>query len=136
MKHNKGCLPNAFTTTNTRTETNASMAQTNLFIVTVKTITLDTKTQQAMDKILTVTDVLDTCKTIAHTFLPPSHPKHPAGNCPTDIYYADDDDHQQNQNDDDINEYHGDIHDNYHQEQAQEPPNNLPTYEPMDYTDH
>ena len=71
--------------------------------------------------------------------IPSSHhptPKHPAGNCPTDIYYADDDDHQQNQNDDDINEYHGDIHDNYNQEQAQEPPNNLPTYEPMDYTDH
>ena len=39
-----------------------------------KTITQDTKTQQAMDKILTATKMLDTCKTITHALLPPSHP--------------------------------------------------------------
>ena len=73
-----------------------------------------------------------------HTHLPPTipPPRCPAGNCPTNMYYANDNDHQQNQNDQDINEYHGDIHDNCHQEQTQEPPDNLATHEPMDYTDN
>ena len=69
-----------------------------------------------------MTDMPDTCKTIAHTSHHPT-PKHPAGNHLTNMYYADDNGHQQNQNDEDINEYHGDIHNNYHQEQTQEPPN-------------
>ena len=63
-----------------------------------KTITQDTKTQQAMDKMVTATKMLDTCKTITHVLLPPSHaPKCHDGNCPTNMYYANDDSHQQNQ---------------------------------------
>ena len=41
-----------------------------------------------------------------------------------------DDHQQQNQNDNDINEYHEDIHDI----SQQEPPDDLPTHEPMDFT--
>ena len=71
------------------------------------------------------------------THVPPTipPPKHPAGNCPNDMYYADDYGHQPNQNNDAIKEYHGNIQNHYHQEQTHDQPNNLPTHEPMDYAD-
>ena len=43
MKHNMGPLANAFAITNTRMETNVSIAQTNLLVVTLQTITQETK---------------------------------------------------------------------------------------------
>ena len=135
MKHNMGPLANAFATTNTRMETNVSIVQTNLLIVTLQNYNTGCQNATSNRQDTDCNQCARYIKTITHIFLPP---KHPAGNHPTDMYYADDDGHQQdqNQNEDDINEYHGDIHDNYHQEQAQEPPNNLPAHEPTDYTDH
>ena len=69
----RGPHANAFTTTNTILETNVLLTQINLLSTTLQTITQVTKHPPAVDKILTTTDMADTCKTIPHTSLPLFH---------------------------------------------------------------
>ena len=63
---------------NTTMETNPSIAQANLFIITVQTITQDAKTQQTVDKTLIATDVTHTCKTKHYQTSPPHYSNPPA----------------------------------------------------------
>ena len=56
-------LANASTPTNTTMETNMPHAQINLLITAPQTIILSAQLQPTMDKILTMIDGSDTCKT-------------------------------------------------------------------------
>ena len=136
MTPTQGALINAFEPINLTTEATTPHTQINLLTKKLHIITPSVQLQPTMDKILTMIDELDTSQTIATTNPPVPPPRHPTSNCPTDMYYANDYNDQSNQNDDDIQEYHHDTQDHYHQEQNQDCDVNPPPHETSDHPDN